>query len=217
MKNKILWLTAILSVLICQNLFAAIAINEFLADPPNGLAGDTNLDGIRSSSDDEFVELYNLSDLAQNLSGWSLWDGTSLRHLFAPNTIVNGKDYLVVFGGGNLSNFTNPAVKASTGTLSLNNTSDQIFLKNTFEEVIDHVLFGAEGDKDQSLTRFPEGTGVLKLHSQASSSGLLFSPGKDVNGNKFVNKVQDQPAVPEPFSLLLVSLGILMPKFRRLL
>ncbi|HET9787350.1 MAG TPA: hypothetical protein VFP47_09455, partial [Pyrinomonadaceae bacterium] len=34
-----------------------ILINEFLADPAEGLAGDANRDGVRDSSHDEFVEL----------------------------------------------------------------------------------------------------------------------------------------------------------------
>ena len=36
---------------------STVLINEVLADPPDGLAGDANHDGVRSSAEDEFVEL----------------------------------------------------------------------------------------------------------------------------------------------------------------
>src|SRR6185295_555279 len=69
-----------------------LVINEVLADPPGSMAtdlnGDANHDGVRSSSQDEFVELVNSSNAALNLSGWtlstrSLSDGTvRTRHTF---------------------------------------------------------------------------------------------------------------------------------------
>src|SRR5207253_643028 len=37
----------------------AVIINEVLADPPDGIAGDANHDGVRDGTDDEFVELVN--------------------------------------------------------------------------------------------------------------------------------------------------------------
>jgi uncharacterized protein (TIGR03437 family) len=36
-----------------------VFINEVLADPPNGFAGDANHDGVRDGTQDEFVELVN--------------------------------------------------------------------------------------------------------------------------------------------------------------
>src|SRR2546425_13163869 len=51
----------------------AIFINEVLADPPDGVAGDANHDGVRDGTQDEFVELVNgtVTDYL-NLSGWAI-------------------------------------------------------------------------------------------------------------------------------------------------
>ena len=37
-------------------------INEVLYDPPSGLPGDANNDGVRDPNEDEFVEFVNMSD-----------------------------------------------------------------------------------------------------------------------------------------------------------
>ena len=47
-------------------------INEILADPASGLAGDSNGDGVRDFSDDEFVEVVNVSGASVDISGWTL-------------------------------------------------------------------------------------------------------------------------------------------------
>jgi len=49
-----------------------ILINEFLADPADGLAGDANGDGVRDSSHDEFVELVNTTGRDMDLNGYQL-------------------------------------------------------------------------------------------------------------------------------------------------
>src|SRR5205085_788389 len=46
-----------------------IVINEILADPPDGLAGDANHDGVRDTSADEFVELVNSTTRDLDLGG----------------------------------------------------------------------------------------------------------------------------------------------------
>jgi len=47
-----------------------IVINEILADPPDGAAGDANRDGVRDSSQDEFVEFVNTTTRDLDLSGY---------------------------------------------------------------------------------------------------------------------------------------------------
>ena len=83
-----------------------VVINEVLADPPDGLSGDANHDGVRNSNDDEFIELVNTEGAAANLSGWTIRtrasSGTNetTRHTFAPNTLLLGGESMVIFGGG---------------------------------------------------------------------------------------------------------------------
>jgi hypothetical protein len=83
------------------NAGAFVFIDEIFADPASGLAGDANGDGVRSSTNDEFVELFNPSLDAIDISGWYLTDATaSKRHIFAAGAVINAQSALVIFGGG---------------------------------------------------------------------------------------------------------------------
>lgn len=83
-----------------------IVINEILADPPDGLAGDANHDGIRDTADDEFIELVNSTTRDLDLGGYQLQTRAltsttdTVRHRFAPNTILPAGTAIVIFGGG---------------------------------------------------------------------------------------------------------------------
>ena len=212
MKKKIV---SLLFVIFCfvdgGGARAAVTINEFLADPPSGMLGDANRDGVRDSSQDEFVELLNTGNSTQDISFWSLWDSSALRHQFPAYAILAPWESIVVFGGGHL-NFIDSAVTASTGTLSLNNPGDRIVLKDSFGDIVDQIVYGSDANRDQSLTRYPLESGIFRLHTEVSESALPFSPGKDFNGQPFNNPL----ATPEPFSGLLFGSGLLfLYKFRR--
>lgn len=183
---------------------AAVIINEFLADPPLGILGDVNRDGIRDSSQDEFVELLNTGSEDQDISFWALWDSSALRHQFPALTFLPPWECLVVFGGGHADLF-DFSFAASAGTLSLNNSGDRIALKNSLGTIADQVIYGNHADRDQSLVRYPLESGSFRLHAEVSESGFPFSPGKDVNGLPF----KSPAAVPEPSAVLLLGLGLL--------
>ena len=212
--KKVLCLFGLLAgILLCPaGSSALVVIDEFLADPPLGSAGDANGDGIRNSSDDEFVELLNTGGADQDLSLWSLWDSTALRHLFAQGTQLAPSERLVVFGGGQPAGIPGQVFTASSGLLSLNNSGDEILLKDSSGQVADHVIFSSEADKDQSLTRFPEGSGSFVLHRSVSSQGLSFSPGTGPGGTGSVSGT----VAPEPASFLLIGLGLLASTTGRL-
>lgn len=181
-----------------------IVINEFLADPPDAAAGDANHDGVRSTGDDEFVELANTTTHDIDISGYQiLTRGTgasdTIRHTFASGTILPACTAIVVFGGGNPSP-DNPAfggaqiLKASNGSLTLINAAGVITLRDQSATIVNFVSYGGstglDGDANQSVTRSPDTTGAFALHQSASGSGgsggLLFSPGTRVNGGAFI-------------------------------
>ena len=194
---------------------AMVIINEILADPPSGSAGDANRDGATSTSADEFVELYNPGADAVDLSGWSLADDVKLRHLFSPSTIIPSSSFLVVFGGGAPA-ITAPWQVASSGTLSLNNGGDVVKLYNAQGELVTQVQYGVEGDKGQSLVREVEGTpSAFVLHSQlANAQGQLFSPGYSMNPLVQENPETPRSVIPEIPTLgyLLTGLSFLWPR-----
>ncbi len=164
-------------------------INELLADPASGDAGDANGDGIRDGSADEFVEIINASGGDVDISGWTLADGFTVRHTFPADTVVADGCAIVVFGGpAPTGAFGLAEVQtASTGFLGLNNGGDTVTLNNGSSDVTS-VSYGSEGSNNQSLTRDPDGDAVAAFvqHSAASTSaGTLFSPGTKADGTQF--------------------------------
>lgn len=165
-----------------------IVINEFLADPAANLPGDANGDGVRDGSDDEFVELVNSSSTSIDLSGYTLNDATELRHTFPNGTILQPNDAVVVFGGGTPTGFDFYDVQiASSGALGLNNSGDDIVLKDADGLIVVSVTYGSDAGDNQSLTRDPDisGTSFVKHSDATGSGGSLFSPNKTISGTEF--------------------------------
>lgn len=163
-------------------------INEILADP-DGALGDANGDRTVNTSDDEFVEIANVSGAQADISGWTLSDGVSVRHTFPAGTVVSDQCVIIIFGGSApIGAFGGATVQtASAGQLGLNNTGDTVTLNNG-AIVVTAYTYGAEGGDNQSLTRDPDLSiaGPLVKHTTAiGSGGALFSSGKKVDGSSF--------------------------------
>ena len=92
-------------------------------------------------------------------------------------------EYIVLFGGGDTTKIRSEfegQVFVDDGKIGggLSNSKDAVFLFNpTSNDTIASAEWGKEGGKDQSLVRYPEGTGRWVLHSDSPGRGL-FSPGK---------------------------------------
>jgi hypothetical protein len=182
-----------------------IIINEFLADPPGSaqtdLSGDANHDGVRDSSQDEFVELVNTTGHDIDVSNYQLFSRSSsttsdgaAKYTFAPHTIFPACTSFVIFGGGSPdpSNpvFGGAQVVKTGGGLSLTNTGGVITLRNSSNGVVTSLPYGGNtginGNASQSVTRSPDVSGAYTLHSAATgAAGRLFSPGTRVNGTAF--------------------------------
>jgi predicted extracellular nuclease len=165
----------------------SVVINEFQADPAGDITGDANGDGTRDSSDDEFIEIVNISGADLDISGWSLSDAVQVRHTFPSNSIIPADCSVVVFGGGTPTGVFGGAVvqTASTGAVGLNNGGDTITLDDGGSSTLE-VVYGSEGGNNQSLTLEPDITGAFVLHSDAAASGgALYSPGTMLDGTAF--------------------------------
>jgi len=196
----------------------ALVLNEILADPPDGAAGDANHDGTRSSTQDEFIELVNASPFDLNIGGYQLTTRGSggadtVRHTFAPGTIIAPGTSVVVFGGAQAATF-DPAhtafagatvFTASTGGLSLTNGGSIVKLLDPAGTLVEAFSYGGtlepDGDRNQSLTRAPDVAGEFTPHGIApASGGRLFSPGMRVDGSPFLNHVPITRIEVEPSS-----------------
>jgi endonuclease/exonuclease/phosphatase family metal-dependent hydrolase len=152
---------------------AQVIINEIRANEPG------------SNTAGEFVELVNIGGTAVNIGGWTISDGTGVRHTFAAGTMLNSGRAVVVFASAStipagLSN----AVAASSGGLSLSNSGDTVTIRDGGGAVKNSFAYtsGLAGTDGVSINRAPDGTaaGTFVLHTSISSSPS--SPGVRASG-----------------------------------
>ncbi len=77
---------------------------------------------------------------------------------------------------------------SSSAGLVLTNSGKTIQLLDANKKVLDRFAYGGAGclgNKKQSVTKSPDLTGACKLHSKASPTKALFSPGRRSNGKPF--------------------------------
>ena len=181
-----------------------LLLNEIHADPAIGLAGDANQDGVRDAKEDEFLEFVNTSIFPIDISGFQLFDAAVLRHTIPVGTIIQAQQAFVVFGGGMPDGDYGTAIiqTASTGSLNLLNTGDQVVLKDTTGAVVYAYTYQSEGANNQSITRFPDLTKefINTLHSTVGNF-QLYSPGKNVEGKDFSKLVSINTIEPASFKI----------------
>ena len=134
-------------------LSPAIVINEIYYDP---ITGDDR---------DEFVELYNRSSAAIDLTGWRFTSGINFS--FAPGTSLAAGAYLVVasdrsrlltnhpalspasvvgnFGGSLANSGERLAIGFNDTSVSTNATNSAVLMTNTFHVTVEEVTYGTGG------------------------------------------------------------------------
>lgn len=182
-----------------------IVINEFLADDGPNMAGDSNCDGVFTGTNDEFIELVNVSAKTLDLTGLTIKDGGNppttppqLQFTFgdAANlgpgslTLAPGKAVVIWAGGApacaGVTNWFTPV--ATQGTLSLNNGGDTITLATggatpvtiattTYTTATQAVSFNLNPDAMTGTT--------YALHTAVTGAVGNYSPGKKANGTAF--------------------------------
>lgn len=110
--------------------FKDLIFNEILADPLPQI-------GLPNA---EFVELYNRSTKTIDLTGWQLSDGTTNGTL--SNYIISPFTYVILTSTANAALFSGNVIGV-TNFPSLNNTGDNLTLKNTTSLLIDSVAYSS--------------------------------------------------------------------------
>ncbi|HHP7239674.1 DUF4397 domain-containing protein, partial [Longibacter sp.] len=159
-----------------------LAINEFLADPTTSSGGvDANGDGT-INSDDDFVEILNISDSPVDVSGYELDDeagGGGDPYVFPAGTTLEPGEAAVIFRGGTptgIDGFTD------IGLPALNNGGDDIILRDGSGTVIQSLTYptaGAVPEADGiSTARNVNGVGGFALQADFGVQ-LDASPGQN--------------------------------------
>lgn len=194
--------------------FDAIVLNEFLSSPSANLGpGDTNRDGTRDFSQDEFVEFLNVSEEDIDLSNYEIHDAVGARHVFPIDTVLAAGQAIVVFGGGTpWGAFGRSVVQvASSGSLGLNDGGDSIYLKTFGGDtiLIEHRYDGTT--LNQSMSRSPEGTGGFINHTLIEGAEkILTSPGTKADGERFSGAAPHEPIEIVAFEVDLKAKRVMM-------
>ncbi|GAB5536849.1 MAG: hypothetical protein Rubg2KO_30980 [Rubricoccaceae bacterium] len=172
-----------------QANLSGVVINEILVDPNGGDGPDVDTDGDGTSeTDDEFVEFYNTTGAAVDISGWQVYQVSGgnavLAHTFAASTSIAGGGYIAVVGAWDPGTPPAGIVAASeTSTkLGFSNGGDEVFLFDpTANQYIGAYYNGAQaavtigtatlaGEDDfgsdadsKSIQRSPDGSATLAV------------------------------------------------------
>ena len=181
------------------HLTYTLVITEVLADPPEGLAGDANQDGRRDSHEDEFIELYNIGPMSISLADWRLGN-LSGYFRFPSGAVIEPDSYVVLFGGGNPSEFTVP-VYTDDGSIGngLTDTGEAIYLIDDHGHEISS-LSQSTWPEDQSLVRTSPDSSAFVPHKTASQTEAPFSPGRATG-----TPPEPSPPVSKPTYSLFIS------------
>ncbi len=176
-----------------------VVINEFYANVNTGSLEDPNNDGVSDETDDEYIEIVNLTGGPIDLSDFVIQDQLAAvtdRHVFPNPTTIPTDGCIVIFGGGNPTGFGNlhedaHAQTASTGTLGLNNGGDGINLLDINGVLVEEATYGAGVPDAASQNRDPDGqfnadpTAFVDHDVANNFNGNFFSPGLRVDQTPF--------------------------------
>ncbi|WP_432016640.1 lamin tail domain-containing protein [Streptomyces hydrogenans] len=154
---------------------ANVIINEVLANEPG------------SSTAGEAIEIVNTGGTAISLAGWTVQDGTAVRHTFAAGTTLQPGKAITVFGAASAIPGGIVAVAASTGGLNLSNSGDQVILRDSAGATVQSMTYtSSQANSDGvSINRSSDGseTGGWVKHNTISS--LSSSPGQRADGTVY--------------------------------
>jgi uncharacterized protein GlcG (DUF336 family) len=195
-----------------------IIIAEFLANPATTDAAPhfnplrRNLPSPNPSSDDEYIELANLSDFDVDLAGWTISDSVQVRHKFYETFILSASNAVVVYGGplnGFSPNLDVPAVPTSENAFGfgLNNSGgDSILVRNANGNLVMRVVYtDATLSSSGSVTRFPDLNGPFVPQAWVSTNHV--SPGCQYDGLGFAEPPAPLQSVRPLRPAVIANLG----------
>ncbi|GAB5409791.1 MAG: hypothetical protein BalsKO_21560 [Balneolaceae bacterium] len=146
----------------------AVVINEFMYDPADEYS--------------EFVEIYNWTNSTFNLKDWTFNDNSGSRKIITSSDYFLGPDdYLVLAGDSTIiENFPETPLLDVSGFPSLNNSNDDLVLRNENGSLIDSLTYFSAWGGDEVSLRAEIRKGVWYISSKLrgdSPSQNLGTPG----------------------------------------
>jgi len=170
----------------------------------------------------EFVELYNPTDRAKDLTGWTLSDNEGIITL--DGIIQAHKFYLVGMAGYNAykdnASWPDADYQATSSNFSLKDGGDEVILNNSAGEVVDIVGWGT-ATTNETLNAETPGKNKSLQRKVNDSINEGAGPAWDTNNNSADFFVQTAPnpqstgaepvlPIPEMSTLILFASGVVM-------
>lgn len=143
-----------------------------------------------TTSNPDWVELYNASDVEANISGYKIYDaggqsGTKPKKVLPEGTIIPPKGfYVIVVDDGTESGF------------GLSSGGEKVWLENAKGNIIDEVQFPAM-ETTQSYGRYPDGAPTLQLLNTITR-GSANAPGGTTTAILKINEIYTRGDATNP-------------------
>lgn len=164
-----------------DSLLGGIIINEILVDPNGANNYDTDGSGTANATD-EYVELYNSSGAAIDISGLQLWDqGVGHWFTFPPGTILQAGGHAMVMsgvqtGGALPTGGANDLFfEAGRGSALINNGGDNVVLYDPANDEYISATYNGDALDDPTTT-------YAGFSATATQSGAGEDFGNDIDG-----------------------------------
>lgn len=173
----------------------AVVINEFMYDPADDYS--------------EFVEIYNWTNSTFNLKEWTVNDNTGSRKVISVSDyFLAPNEYLVLAGDSTIvQTFPGTPLLDVSGFPSLNNSNDDLVLRNENGLLIDSLTYSSEwgGDEVSLERRDAEVSGVYQANWGDSPSPNFGTPGLENE----IEVDETAPFIIKSFLLSDSQIGIL--------
>jgi hypothetical protein len=185
-----------------------LIINEIMSHPDNI---DANQDGftvgLANFMNDQFIELVNIGTTDIPLGNFTMSEAIPgpqrIRHTFSAVTLPVGQAF-VLFGGGNLSNYSNSLAQIATDlAIYLEDAGDKVIISDNLGRKVAVYEYGIEASDNKSIARNPDYTGPFVKHTDITTNPAPFSAG-----------LRNTDATPLPVELSSFSAAVLKDKVK---
>ena len=153
MKNAIIFLLLITPIGVYAQAATTVVINEIMAS-------NTATAQDQDEEYDDWIELYNTTNAAIDLSGYFISDDTEVldKYMIPEGTTIAANGYLIIWADNDVDQVGLHA------NFRLSASGEAVFLADPTVNVIDEIIFG-EQNTDIAYARFPNGTGDFQIQA----------------------------------------------------